>query len=86
MASSRSGGNGGGPGPSVEQAIVRLQSLIAQRFGENPYKMDEMGQRLILDYAQEITRTILEHASFLAKYKDSKMIEVSDIALVLGNF
>jgi histone H3/H4 len=72
-------------GPNLEQALSRLQLLITHRINSGSGKMDEMGQRLILEYIQELTRTILEHASSLAKYRDSKKIEPADVALIFGN-
>lgn len=71
--------------PSLEQAAGRLQALFAQRVGSNAnVKMDEMGQRLVLDYVQELTRSILESAFTLTRYHDSKRIEMADISLILG--
>jgi transcription initiation factor TFIID subunit TAF12 len=67
---------------SFEHPLPRLQALLIQRLGTNG-RMDDQGQRLLIEYTQELSRTILEHALLVAKHRDSTKVEASDIAFIL---
>jgi transcription initiation factor TFIID subunit TAF12 len=65
-----------------EHLLPRLHALLVQRLTANA-RMDEMGQRLLIEYTQELSKTLLEHALLVAKHRDSAKVEAADIAFIL---
>jgi hypothetical protein len=48
------------------------------------YKIDGNGTQTLVDYSNEITRSIIESASMVADHRGSNDIETSDVALILA--
>ena len=48
--------------------------------------LPEGSRQILMEYAEELTMSLLDAASSVAECRGSKTVEESDIALLLGNF
>ncbi len=46
--------------------------------------LDEKAQQMFIDYANELTISVLEASSMLAQHRNSKTIDVDDVNMVLS--
>ena len=70
----------------------RLQSILngiqvkIQRDGmkSKPYQIDDNASALLMHYIEEAVSTILQEGSLLAKHRDSNVVEIEDLQLILA--
>jgi histone H3/H4 len=68
----------------------RLHYLFEEITNQNKAKSNpppvfqENAKQLLMEYTEELTQSILDSAMLLAENRGSKVIEESDIALLLG--
>merc|ERR1719215_2476192 len=67
-----------------KQKIAAKPSKTNETAVTQAYKIDKKGQQTLIDYANEITRSIIESASVVADHRSSSEIETSDVALILA--
>ena len=65
-----------------EQKIARILGV----YGQKPVvAMEGDAMRMIIDYMDEVTCAVLEHAGMLAVHRKSNIVETKDIVLALGS-
>jgi histone H3/H4 len=49
-----------------------------------PFTMEPIAQKVLIEYANEITVSIMEGARLLAQHRNSNEVSVEDVNLILG--
>ena len=70
----------------------RLQSILngiqikVNRDGSKskPYQIDDHASSLLMHYVEEAVSTILQEGTLLAKHRDSNVVEIEDLQLILA--
>lgn len=69
----------------VQRILDELSAKYSDRKnGTQQVVMDEKAKQMFMEYANELTVSILEASSVLAQHRSSKTIDVEDVALILG--
>jgi histone H3/H4 len=79
------------PRPKLEDS-KRIQLVLDEinakytdrKNGNQRVFMDEKAKQMFLDYANELTISVLEASNLLAQHRNSKTIEIADVNMVLG--
>jgi transcription initiation factor TFIID subunit TAF12 len=71
----------------IQKMLTELKSKHPDRRGDPPHiVMDEVVKRMMIDYANELTLSVLEAASMMAKHRNADCIEVDDVKIILGEY
>jgi transcription initiation factor TFIID subunit TAF12 len=69
----------------IQKMLNELREKHPDRRGALPaILMDKMVKNMMLDYANELTLSVLEAASMMAKHRNADCIEVADVKIILG--
>jgi histone H3/H4 len=69
----------------VQKVLDELSVKYADRkHGAQPIVMEEKAKQMLMDYASELSISVLEAASMLATHRNSKTIDVEDINMILS--
>ena len=70
----------------IQKILDELNAKYIDRKGgsSQQIEMDEKSKLMFIDYANELTISVLEAASLLAQHRGSKTIDFEDVGLVLG--
>lgn len=69
----------------IQKILDELSAKYSDRKnGMQQIVMDEKAKQMFMEYANELTVSILEASSVLAQHRNSKTIDVEDVALILG--
>ncbi len=55
-----------------------------RKSGNQRIVMDEKAKQMFLDYANELTISVLEASNLLSHHRNSKTIEIADVNMVLS--
>lgn len=73
---------------SDSRMIQRILDDVSNRSDRAPSKqptvMDDAAKQMLMDYTFELTSSIIESCSALAKHRGSETIEPEDVNLILG--
>ena len=70
--------------PDDRERIKKVVEEIGGSRAGKSYKVNEVGNALLMEHAMEITKAILEGSISLAQHKGGKAVEVEDVTLFLG--
>mmetsp|Transcript_77252 Transcript_77252/g.151543 ORF Transcript_77252/g.151543 Transcript_77252/m.151543 type:complete len:129 (+) Transcript_77252:20-406(+) len=70
----------------IQKILDELNAKYIDRKGGSSQQivMDEKSKLMFIDYANELTISVLEAASLLAQHRGSKTIDFEDVGLVLA--
>jgi histone H3/H4 len=69
----------------IQLVLDEINAKYADRKnGNQRIFMDEKAKQMFLDYANELTISVLEASNMLAQHRNSKTIEIADVNMVLG--
>ncbi len=75
---------------SDSRRIQRVLDELGSRGPDNRIRpfavMDEKAKTILMEYAIELTSSIIEASSVIARHRDSTVVDVEDINLILGEF
>ena len=71
--------------------IQRILDELGAKYGDRKsvpqqINMDEKSKQMFMEYANELTISVVEAANLLAQHRGSKTIDIDDINLVLGEY
>ena len=68
------------------QSILNVIQVKTQKDGTRtkPYQIDDHASALLMHYVEEAVSTILQEGSLLAKHRDSNVVEIEDLQLILA--
>jgi transcription initiation factor TFIID subunit TAF12 len=64
---------------------TRIDNIIQDIFSNNKkmYSLDEKSKDILIEYVEEVVHSVLEDSCLLARHRASKVVEVSDVQLIL---
>lgn len=71
-----------------QQRLQRLLDEINTRNSSKrvaPYEFDDSARALLVEYATELTKSLISASSLVASHRGSMVIEEKDISVILGN-
>lgn len=70
-------------GKRVQRILDELNAKHAASGKSGPVSMDETAKQMFIDYANELTISVLEASSLLAQHRNSKTIDAEDVNAIL---
>lgn len=69
----------------IQRVLEELSAKYAdKKNGQQQIVMEEKAKQMFIEYANELTASVLEAASMLADHRNSKTIDVEDVNLILS--
>ena len=69
----------------IQRILDELSAKHSDRkSGTQSIAMENKAKHMLMEYANELTISVLEAASMMAKHRNSKTIDVDDINIILG--
>ena len=76
------------PLPSRMEDNMRVQRIVYELSAKQKtqFTMEDKAKQMLLDYANELTISLLESANLLTKHRGCRQISVEDINMILSKF
>lgn len=72
-------------GKRIQRVLDELSSKYAdKKSGQQQIIMEDKAKQMFIEYANELTASVLEAASMLADHRNSKTIDVEDVNIILS--